>query len=171
MPTSLDQVTLDVKCDDFLKDNRHFYAVKAARKKIAIVRVEVTNRNSSDARLLFGSSKLAAGGKEFDVVSPAVAVRKLSEFTWDFLLFAILDFHSIIALFELFVFLGGPLYNRRLKRKLALLTDGEMLLSPGESKTALLAFRGVRRDLERLTIVCRCGEGGEQQLQFGLSAN
>lgn len=166
MQDSLNQSTLDVKCHDFLKDNRNFYAIKAERKKIAIVRIEVTNWQSSDVTCSLGSSKLDAGGSKYDVASPAVVIRKLSEFTWDFLLFAILDFHSIVALLELFVFLGGPLYNRRLRRKLTLLSDGEMLLSPGESKAALLAFRGVRKKLEQLTIACRCGDGEEHQLLY-----
>jgi hypothetical protein len=81
------------------------------------------------------------------------------------LLFAIIDFHSIVALAEALMFLGGPLYNRRLRRKLALLSDGELLLSPGESKAALLAFRGVRKDLERLTMSWHCGDGNKQRLQ------
>lgn len=164
MQSRLNQSTLEIKCSDFLNDNRHFYAVKAARKKLAIIRIEVANRHASDVRLLLGSSKLEAGGKTYDVASPAVVVRKLSEFTWDFLLFAILDVHSVVALIELLVFLGGPLYNRRLRRKLNLLSDGEMLLSPGESKAALVAFRGVRNKLEQMTIACRCGDGEEHQL-------
>ena len=38
-----DRMTLGVKCDDVLKDNGHWYAIKARKKKISLVRIEVTN--------------------------------------------------------------------------------------------------------------------------------
>ena len=40
----------DVKCEDFLKDNHHVYALKAKRKKIAIVSLEATNRQPAELR-------------------------------------------------------------------------------------------------------------------------
>lgn len=165
---AIDSTTLDVKCDNFLKDNPCVYAIKAARKKIAIVRVELTNRQSTDVLLVLGSSKLTAGGTSYKVEKPAVVLRKLREFTWDFLLFPIIDFHPVTAVIELFFFLVGPLYNRRLKRQLSLLSDADMLLSPGETRTALLAFRGIRNNLESLTIPVRYSNGDEKQLQIAI---
>ncbi len=150
--------TLGIKCEDVLKDNSYLYAHKSRRKKIAIVRVEVTNSLSAEVQVRFGSTKLIAGGKSFNAESPAVILRKLSEFTWDFLIYPLLDFHPVTAIFEVCVLLMGPLYNRRLRRQLSLLTDADMSLRPGESKSAMVAFRGVPKELERLTIVFRRGE-------------
>lgn len=155
-------MTLDAKCDDVLKDNSHWYALKARRKKIALIRVEVTNTQSSDVLIRFGSTKLIAGGKTFGSDSPAVILRKLSEFTWDFFVYALLDFHPIKAVLDVSLLLFGPLYNRRLKRQLALLTNVDMTLRPGESKSAIVAFRGVASELERLMIAFRCGETDEE---------
>lgn len=162
-------MTLDVKCGDFLKGNDHLYARKARRKKIAFIRIDVTNRHSSEARLLLSTSTLTAGGKTYSVESPAVVIRKLSEFTWDFLLYLIVDFHPITASIEAFLFLTGPLYNWRLRRQLALLMDGDFVLSPGESKSALIAFRGVSKDLERLVTLIRVGDH-EEKIEYCLSA-
>ena len=163
-----DPMTLGVKCDDLLKDNSHWYALKARRKKIALLRVEVTNTQSSDVLVRFGSTKLFAGGKTFGTESPAVILRKFSEFTWDFLVYVLLDFHPVMAIFDVSLLLFGPLYNRRLKRQLALLTDADLSLRPSESKTAIVAFRGVAKELERLTIVFRCG-GTTEELSLNLS--
>jgi hypothetical protein len=161
-----DGATLEVKCDDVLKDNRYVYAMKARRKKIALVRLEVTNPQSSDVQVILGSTTLAAAGKTFcGAESPAVIVRKLSEFTWDFLFYWIIAFHPVTAAIEACLFLVGPLYNRRLRRQLALLSDSEIVLRPGESKTAVIAFRGGSKELERLTIVFRFRDV-EQQLQW-----
>ena len=105
---------LDVRWDNFLKDNHHWYAIKATKKRIALIRIEVTNRESSDVQIVLGASKLTAGGNSYDAERPTVVIRKLSEFTWDFLLFSITDlFHPVTALMEGLVFLTGPLYNRR----------------------------------------------------------
>ncbi len=164
-----DRMTLGVKCDNVLRDNSHLYAIKARKKKIALVRIEVTNTQSSDVQVVLGSAKLTSAGKTIGAENPAVILRKLSEFTWDFFLYPIIDFHPITAVIEACVFLTGPLYNRRLRRQLALLTDGEMSLRPGESKTALIAFRGVSNDLERLTILFRCGHE-EQELQCAFNS-
>ena len=160
-----DRLTLNIKCDDVLKDNGYMYAIKARRKKIALIRIEVTNPMSTDVQVVLGSTKLTAAGKTFAAESPAVILRKLSEFTWDFFFYWLLDFHPITAAIEVCIGLTGPLYNRRLRRQLALLTDADMSLRPGESKTAIVAFRGVRNELDRLTIVFRCGEN-EEELQW-----
>ncbi len=138
------------------------YAIKARRKKIVIVRVEVTNPLPTDVQVRLGSTKLTAAGKTFAAESPAVILRKLSEFTWDFFLYPLLEFSPITAAIEICVALTGPLYNRRLRRQLALLTDADLSLRPGESKTAIVAFRGAAQELERLTILFRCGAGEEE---------
>ena len=77
------QIALDVKCVNFLKDNPRVYALKAARKKIALIGLDATNRHSSDVRLVLGSAQLIAAGKSFPVERRAVILRKLSPFTWD----------------------------------------------------------------------------------------
>jgi hypothetical protein len=158
-------VALDLKCEDFLKDNHHVYAMKAVRKKIAIISVDTTNRNTADVRLLLGSSQLVAGGKSYNAESPALVLRKLSEFTWDFLLYTIIDFHPVTAAIEAFLFLTGPLYNWRVRRKLKLLSDGEMLLRPGERKKALLAFRGVSKKPDELRLSCYCQDGERLRIE------
>jgi len=157
-----ERMTLGVKCDDVLKDNGHWYAIKARKKKLALVRIEVTNSQSEDVQIQLGKTKLTAAGKTFAAESPAVILRKLSEFTWDFLLYPLLDFHPVTAAIEVCVLLTGPLYNRRLRRQLALLTDADLSLRPGESKTAVVAFQGAAQELERLTIVFRCDEKEEE---------
>jgi hypothetical protein len=161
--------SLSIKCDDFLRDNEYLYARKARKKKIALIRIEATNPQSSDAHILLASARLTSKGKTFDVEKPAVVMRKLSEFTWDFLLFLLIDFSPITAAFELCVFLSGPLYNRRLRRQLEVISDTDLTLRPGESKTAVLAFRRVPRQLDRLTFSCRCGDH-TQQLLWDFSA-
>lgn len=159
--------SVDVVCEDFLKDNSHFYATKATRKKIALIRVELTNRLPSDVQAMFSASSLTAGGKSHAIEQPAVVIRKLSEFTWDFLLFAITDvFNPVVAIIESFVFLGGPLYNRRLRRKLKHLSDEDVHIPPGKSVEALLAYRGVRNGLEELTIPYRTAEDGSRQIRW-----
>ncbi len=160
-----DRLTLGINCDDVLKDNGDMYASKARRKKIALIRVEVTNPLSAEVQVRLGSTKLTAAGKTFAAESPAVVLRKLSEFTWDFFFYSLLDFHPITAAIDVCVGLTGPLYNRHLRRQLALLTDADLSLRPGESKTAVVAFRGVPNELERLTIVFRRGET-EEELQW-----
>lgn len=160
-----DRMNVDIKCEDVLKGNSYLYAHKSRRKKIALVRIEVTNPLSAEVQVRFGLTKLIAGGKTFAAESPAVILRKLSEFTWDFLIYPVLDFHPLTAIFEVCVLLSGPLYNRRLRRQLALLTDADLTLRPGESKTVMVAFRGVPKVLERLTIVFRGGET-EEELQW-----
>ncbi len=158
-------MTLGIKCDDVLKDNGYWYAIKARKKKIALVRIEVTNPQTADVYVRLGSTKLTAAGKTFTAESPAVILRKLSEFTWDFFFYSLFDLHPVTAAIDVGFWLTGPLYNRRLRRQLALLTDGDMTLRPGESKTAVVAFRGVPKELERLTIVFRRGET-EEELQW-----
>ena len=159
---------LDVKCADFLKDNHRAYAHKARRKRIALVSVEVTSHHSSEVRLLVGSSQLVAGGNSFPAETRAIILRKLSAFTWDFLIYLIIDFHPVTAAIEAFLFLTGPIYNWRLKRHLRLLSDGELSLRPGESAKLVLGFRGVPKkaqELEELELCYRCGDGEKQAVR------
>src|SRR3989442_8822420 len=81
----MNHVVLDVKCEDFLKDNRHLYVRKAKRKKIALISVELANTHSGDVRLLLGAATLIAGERRYNVERRAIIIRKLSEFKWDFL--------------------------------------------------------------------------------------
>ena len=161
----------DVKCEDFLKDNHHVYALKARRKKIALIGLEAANKHSADVRIFLGASKLIAGEQSYKVEPPATVIRKLSEFTWDsllYLLYAILDFHPVLAPLDIFCLLFGPLYNRRLKKQLHSLSDGEMLLKPGECKKALLGFRGVSKGADQLQLLYCCRDGEKQQVQCAI---
>jgi hypothetical protein len=160
-------MAVDVKCSDFLDGNEHLYARKALRKKIAMVRVEATNNGSSAARLRLGSSTVTADGKKVSADVPAVIIRKLGEFTWDFLLYAIIDFHPVTAVFDLTLFLTGPFYQRRLRRQLAMLTNEDLLLSPGESKTVIVAFRGVATSPAKLTTVILVGDT-EKEVEYAV---
>jgi hypothetical protein len=156
-------VELDVKCEDFLKDNQHLYAFKARRKKIALIKVDIANKHSAEVRILLGDSKLIAGEQSYNVETPATIIRKFSEFTWDFLLYMILVFEPVLLAADIFFFLSGPLYNRRLKKQLHSLTDSEMLLKPGECKQALLGFRGVSKGTDQLQLLYCCHDGKPQQ--------
>lgn len=157
-----------MKCEDFLRDNHHFYAHKAGRKKIAIISVEVANKNSGNVRLMLGASKLIAGERSYNVEPPAVIIRKLSEFTWDFLVYLIIDFHPVLAAVDTFFLLTGPVYNRRLRKQLHLLSDGEMLLGPGECKQALLGFRGVFRGAHELDLSYCRPDAAKRQLRCAI---
>ncbi len=163
---------LNVTCVDFLKDNPRHYARKAKRKKIVLIGVEAVSNHSGDLRLLLGASKLTAGGQSYNVETPAVIHRKLSAFTWDFLLYLILDFHPVLAALDLFFLLTGPVYNWRLRRQLKLLSNGEMVLRPGESAKVVLGFRGVPKkpeELETMELCYRRGDGEKQMLQCGIA--
>lgn len=161
-------VTLDVTCEDFLKDNRHVYALKARRKKIALICVEAVNKHSADIHILLGDSILIAGDQTYKVETPSVIIRKFSEFTWDFLLYAILVFQPVLLAVDIFFFLSGPLYNRRLRKQLHSLSDGEMLLKPGECKKALIGFRGVSKGAGQLQLWYCCQDGEKQQARCAI---
>ena len=158
-------VKLNVKSQDHLNGNKSLYAHKARRKKIALIAIEVANGHSEDVRLELGATKLVTGQRSYSAEPPKVIIRKLSEFTWDFLLFAILAFDPVLLALDVFFLLTGPLYNRRLKRQLHSLSDGEMILIPGESKKAILGFRGVSKGTTQLQLWYRCGEGKRQQIE------
>jgi hypothetical protein len=159
---------LDLTCGDFLKDNHHFYAHKARRKKIALISVEAANKTSADVRLMLGDSKLMAGEQSYSVEPSAIIIRKLSEFTWDFVLYTILDFQPLLAVVDGFVFLIGPLYNRRLKKQLLAISDSDMVVRPGECRKAILGFRGVSKGADQLKLFYHCGTGEKQQVQCSL---
>ena len=150
-----------VKCEDFLRDNPHLYAHKAKRKKIALISVEAGNRDSTEIRIGLGTAKLRIGEQGYAVESPGLIIRKFSDFTWDFLVYSILVFQPVLVVVDAFFFLTGPLYNRRLRKQLHLLSDGEMVLRPGESMKAILGFRGVSKAPTQLHLLCR-GNSGER---------
>ena len=156
---------LVIKCEDHLKDNRHLYAHKARRKKIALIGVEVTNGHSAQVTMALGASKLVAGGQNHCVETPSVIIRKFSEFTWDFIVFAILEFNPVLVAVDIFFLLTGPLYNRRLRKQLRLLTNAELVLKPGERTKAILGFRRVSKPGTQLQLWYRCGEGEEQEIE------
>lgn len=158
-------IEVSVKCADFLRDNRHLYAHKARRKKIALISIEVVNRHSAGIRIELGATMLVAGGQSRGVEPSANIIRKFTEFTWDFVLFAILAFDPMLVAVDVFFLLSGPLYNRRLKKQLRLLSDGELFLEPGECKQAILGFRGVSEAAGQLQLSYRLAEAERQSIQ------
>ncbi len=145
-------VELTVTCEDFLRDNPHLYAHKARRKKIALIGVQAANPSSAEVRIELGATKLLVGKQDYAVESPGIIIRKFSEFTWDFLVYSILVFQPALLFVDAFFFLSGPLYNRRLKKQLHLLSDSEMVVGPGDCKKAILAFRGVPKGAMQLVL-------------------
>jgi hypothetical protein len=159
---------LDLNCADFLKDNRHLYAHKARRKKIALIRVDAANRGSSQVRIELGAATLVVEGRGHTVESPRVIIRKFSEFTWDFVAYSILDFHPVLVFIDAFFFLTGPLYNRRLKKQLRLLSDSDMVLAASDSREAILGFRGVQKGSAALQFSYRKDGGEPQQMRYDI---
>jgi hypothetical protein len=155
---------LEVRCDDFLKDNRHFYVSKARRKKIALISVQVVNKSAARAQLFLDASKLIVDDRTYHLERCETVIRKLSEFTWDFLLYLILDFHPVAAAVDICVFLSGPIYNRRLRKQLGSLCDREIFLMPGESKKVQLGFHARSEGPRQLQLPYCCG-GETRQLQ------
>ena len=157
---------LKIVCEDFLRDNRRLYAHKAKRKKIAMIAVEAVCMGDSETVTLdLGAAELVTDKKRYGVEPPDRLIRRFSEFTWDFLFFLIVDFHPVLSLIDLLCLLGGPLYNRRLKRQLRLLSDGEMTLTPGERKKVVLGFRGVRTAVTHLQLTVRHPDGASEQIE------
>jgi len=169
MSVNKSPVDLEVRCEDYLKDNHHFYAFKAKRKKIAVINVEVVNKSAADVQLLLDESTLRVADRICNLELRATIFWKLSEFTWDFLLYLILDFHPLLAAVDMFFLLSGPLQNRMLKKQLHALSDGEMLLKAGESNKVLLGFRGVSKGPRQLQLVYCVARSEKHQLQCDIS--
>lgn len=79
-------------------------------------------------------------------------IRRLSEFTWDFLLYTIIDFHPITAVVEILFLVSGPFYNRRLRKQLRSLTDSDLTLGPNDRTEKVLAFAGVRQPAKSISV-------------------
>lgn len=155
---------LTITAKDFLKHNPRLYAHKARRRKIALISITVQATSQiEEVRIDLGAAKLVFGQNSCGVEAPKRIIRKFSGFTWDFLVFAILDFHPLLVLVDIFFVLTGPLYNRRLKKQLRLLSDSQMVLGPGKCERAVLAFRGVPKGAAQLQLRYRC-DGETQKL-------
>ena len=159
-----DAAYLDVTCEDFLRDNPHLYAHKARRKRIGLISIEAVNRDAAEIRIDLATASLVVAGHAYGVEPPGLIIRKFSEFTWDFVVYSILDFHPVLVAVDAFFFLTGPLYNRRLKKQLHLLSDSEMILGPGSSKKAILGFRRVSKGTAQLQFSYRRANGERQQM-------
>ncbi len=159
-------LSLEVVCEDHLKDNRHLYAHKARRKKIALIAVEaVCGCTSGAVTIDLGAGELISDKKRYAVEPPKRIIRRFTEFTWDFLLFLVVDFQPMVCLIDFLCLLVGPLYNRRLRRQLRLLADGEMTLRAGERKKAILGFRGLRGAPTQLQLTVRYPDGRSEQME------
>jgi hypothetical protein len=133
-----------------------------------MIHVEAANRDSAGIRIELGTAKLVVGGREYGVESPGLIIRKLSEFTWDFVVYSIPDFHPVLVFVDAFLFLTGPLYNRRLKKQLRLLSDGDMTLGPGECKQAILGFRGVTKGPAQFRLIHRRDDGDPRLITYDI---
>jgi len=153
---------LVLRCADSLRDNHHFYASKARRKKIALIRVEAINQAAVSVQLNLGEATLVIGDRIRRLERPEVILRRLSEFTWDFLLYLIFSFHPVEALIDVAVLLSGPLLNRRLRSHLSALSDGDLVLGPGEQKSILLGFQDAAKGTAQVDL-SYCFSGGEQR--------
>jgi hypothetical protein len=160
-------MSVDVKCSDFLARNDHLYARKARRKKIALIRIDVTNGDALPVVVRLASASLTADGRTYHPEDATLIVRKFGEFTWDFLLYSLIDFHPVTAVLDMAVFLSGPLYKRRLRRQLKMLTNADLPVPPGASKTAVLAFRGVAQKPEKLTMFLGVN-GDERTVEYSV---
>lgn len=157
---------LEASAADFLDGNRSLYAARARRKKLGLIGFRVLNRTPAEVRIDLGSSRLLCGGQSREVEAPRAVIRSLSEFTWDFLVYLILSFHPLLAAVDLFFFLGGPLYNRSLRRKLRALVDGTIVIAPGEAAEGLLGFRKVPRGPAVLRLAYAADGSGPRQIEL-----
>ncbi|MGB0581195.1 MAG: hypothetical protein ACPGVU_15970 [Limisphaerales bacterium] len=142
----------EVSATDFLKGNPHVYAHKARRKKIALIKLDLTNDGDGPVEFELGSAKLIAGGNRHDIDAPETLIKKFREFTWGFIIFAILDFHPLLIMCDLLFLIMGPLYNRRLRRQLRDLTNESIHLKAGEKKTVVLGFLTVKQAPEQIQV-------------------
>ena len=122
------------------------------------------NRDSTEIRIELGTAKLRVGEQGYAVESPGLIIRKFSEFTWDFLVYSILVFQPVLVVVDAFFFLSGPLYNRRLRKQLHLLSDSEMVLGRGDCKKAILGFCRVSREAAQLQLSYRRGDGERREI-------
>ncbi len=153
---------------DHLENNRHVYALKARRKRIAMICVSATNISPLPIRLLFEPTRLHASGRKPCPERPEQIIRKLSEFTWDFILYLVLDFHPILAFVDVAFLLAGPIYNRRLRKQLKAVMADDLLLQPNEERTFLLAFDHVPKSatLDHLELHYRADNGPAESTSF-----
>lgn len=187
---------LEIVCRDFLKDNNHSYARDAADRRITLVEVRATNQCPFEMRLMLGSSRLTSIEDDRQVVTSALGSsvllqellsgwgwprrRVASEAMWGVLVAAnaiiFWAAHGVepdrwVALWPFLLFVPllfslGPLYNYRLRRQLASLSNGDLLLMPGESKTALIAFRDAATLFDHLLIPLRRGDAEPESIEY-----
>jgi hypothetical protein len=98
------------------------------------------------------------------VETPGVMIRRFSEFTWDFLVYSVLDFQPVLVAVDVLFLLSGPLQNWRLKRQLKLLSDGELVLRSGDCKKAILGFCGVSNGAGQLRLFYRQENGDQRKI-------
>jgi hypothetical protein len=152
-----DRVVL--RCADMLRDSKALHLAKVKWKRYALIRCLLENTGQSEATIHAGASTLEAGGSEHSPEPRDVVFRKCSEFTWDFLAYLILDFGWVTGVIDLLFLATGPLFNRRLRRKLASIADGDAAVAPGGRWEGILAFRKVPRG--KGTVVLRYTPRGE----------
>lgn len=132
-------------CSDFLQGNRGWYAPRARRRKIRLVKLTAANIGGAAITVDFTGATLQADGQTHPSVEGEAIARELSEFNWDFLFYWILHFSLLELALDLAIFLTGSLFNRSLRKHLAQVLHRKAVLKPGESVEGLLAFRKVAR--------------------------
>jgi hypothetical protein len=153
-----DRVVL--RCADMLRDARALHLAKARWKRYALIRCALENAGPAEVAIHAGRSTLEAGGSEYSTEPRDVVIRRCSEFTWDFLAYLILDFGWITGIFDLLCLATGRLFNRRLRKKLASIADGDAAVAPGGRWEGILAFQKVPRG-GKGTVVLRYTPRGE----------
>ena len=145
----------------FLEREKPWYAGRARRKKIALVRFEARNAGKSAVVLDLSRARLSVDGRRFERETRDAVISRLSTFQWDFLFYWILHFSLIELAIELAVFFAGAWFNRSLRKQLGSILDAEVTIGPGERLEGLVAFRGAAR-LERTELEAAWSMGGER---------
>ncbi len=128
---------------DFLGDGRQWFAPRARRKKIALIRLAARNDGSAPITVDFAQSRFSVSGQHHEAESRDTITGRLSTFQWDFLFYWILHFSIIELAIELSLFLAGTLFNRSLRKRLSSILDRQLTMQPGERLQGLVAFRKV----------------------------
>ncbi|MBI4583889.1 MAG: hypothetical protein HY717_07680 [Planctomycetes bacterium] len=128
---------------DFLKDGAPWYARRAGRKKIALIKLDAKNTSTSPITVDFARARLSLGEKSYEAEKRDTIIGKLSTFQWEFLFYWILHFSVIELAIELLLFFAGTLFNKSLRNRLSSILDQQVILQSGERLQGLVAFRKV----------------------------
>jgi len=151
----------------------------AGTRGIPIIEVTATNRCSFEIQLMLGSAKLTSSGTGYPAESsPIDADTAFRQLSWrlgdwepgDWGWWPALDpagcLTAVVPSVLLFGLIGW-LCDRRRRRDLTSLADGELRLSPGETRSALIAFPAIpRHQLDGLTIPLRRPDAEPEAIEY-----